>query len=191
MRQEFLNRYAAVEEVQQLILVRCDGKSEAQLELFCRRADDGWDSLMCCHAYVGKNGVGRAAENDSKTPLGDFGMVCAFGTKDDPGSLLPYIRVDENIWCCGDKEHYNRIIDIRDCPHDCSGEHMADYVLEYNYGLFFDYNIEGIPGLGFALFLHCKGSNSYTGGCIAVDEDNMLRILKTVDKNGRICIYKA
>jgi len=79
-----------------------------------------------------------------------------------------YITVDEHIWCCGDEAQYNRIIDIRRHPHQCSGEHMADYTPEYNYGLFFDYNIEGTPGLGFAIFLHCKGAKPYTGA-VAVE----------------------
>ena len=67
---------------------------------------------------------------------------------------------------------------------------MADYAPEYNYGIFFDYNIEGTPGLGFAIFLHCTGDKPYTGGCIAVDEENMIRLVRAVDKDAKICIFK-
>ena len=189
-RCEFLEKYKDNQRVKQLILVEYLGESRAVLELWLKYGESVWHKEFDCPACVGKSGVGRAAENDSKTPLGDFGMVCAFGIKPDPGSKLPYISVDEHTWCCGDKEQYNRIIDIRQHPHQCSGEHMADYAPEYNYGIFFDYNVDGIPGLGFAIFLHCMGDKPYTGGCIAVDEDSMTRLVRAVDKDAKICIFK-
>lgn len=189
-RCEFLEKYKDNQRVKQLILVEYLGESRAVLELWLKDGKDIWHKEFDCPAHVGKSGVGRAAENDSKTPLGDFGMVCAFGIKPDPGSKLPYISVDEHTWCCGDKEQYNRIIDIRQHPHQCSGEHMADFVPEYNYGIFFNYNIEGTSGLGFAIFLHCMGDKPYTGGCIAVDEDSMTRLVRAVDKDAKICIFK-
>lgn len=186
---KFPAKYKDLDEVRQLILVEYLGESRARLELWYRSDDKAWEKELSCAALVGRAGVGRASENDSKTPLGDFGMVCAFGIKPDPGAKLPYIHVDEHTWCCGDKARYNRIIDIREHPHSCCGEHMADYVPEYNYGIFFDYNAEGTAGLGFAIFLHCRGKKAYTGGCIAVDEDIMIKLLQKVDKNARICIY--
>lgn len=186
---KYKEKYAAISEVKQLITVEYTGGTGAHLRLFIKNGSGEWESVLEQNAFVGKAGVGRAAENDSKTPVGDFGMVCAFGIREDPGALLPYIRVDDNTWCCGDKEHYNRIIDIRQHPHNCKGEHMADYCPEYNYGLFFDYNIEGTAGLGFAIFLHCTGEKNYTGGCIAVDEDAMLTILQRVDEKARLVIY--
>jgi len=188
-RCEFLEKYRSSEQGSTVILVEYLGKSQAWLELWCKAEDKNWQKELECSAFVGSSGVGRASENDSKTPLGDFGMLCAFGIKPDPGAKLLYIRVDEHTWCCGDNEHYNRIIDIRQYPHRCTGEHMADFAPEYNYGIFFDYNIEGTPGLGFAIFLHCKGEKPYTGGCIAVDEAQMIKLLQKVDKNARICIF--
>ena len=187
---EYLEKYAVNDKVRQLMLCACTGGSEAEFSLWIRDNMGGWVKKSCCHAFVGKADAGRAAENDSKTPLGDFGMICAFGIKPDPGARLPYVAVDEHSWCCGDEAAYNRIIDIRSLPHECKGEHLADFAPEYNYGLFFDYNKQCIPGLGFAIFLHCKGDKPYTGGCIAVDEEYMAEILRTVDKNARLCIYK-
>lgn len=189
-QREFLQKYAAVDTVRQLMLCEYSGGSDAEVSLWVKDETAQWQKKLRCHAYVGRAGVGRAAENDTKTPLGDFGMVCAFGIKPDPGAKLPYVAVNEHTWCCGDEAAYNRIIDIRSLPHDCRGEHMADYAPEYNYGLFFDYNKENIPGLGFAIFLHCKGDRPYTGGCIAVDEKAMIEILRTVDDNARLCIYE-
>ena len=187
---EYLEKYAAAHDVRQLMLCAYTGGSNAEFSLWIKADVGGWREGLRCHAFVGRAGVGRAAENDTKTPLGDFGMVCAFGIRPDPGAKLPYVPVDENTWCCGDEAAYNRIIDIRTLPHDCRGEHMADYAPEYNYGLFFDYNIKGTAGLGFAIFLHCKGAMPYTGGCIALDEASMVEILRSVDINARLCIYE-
>ena len=39
-----------------------------------------------------------------------------------------------------------------------------------------------------AIFLHCTGANTYTGGCIAVSEENMIILLKALDTNARIII---
>ena len=66
---------------------------------------------------------------------------------------------------------------------------MSEYVPEYNYGLFLDYNNECIPGAGSAIFFHCKGLKPYTGGCIAVDEESMAEILRITDRDTvvRIC----
>lgn len=187
----YLEKYKNSGDTRQLILTEYEGDCRATLELWTKGADGAWQLKLKTGAFTGKAGVGRAAENDSKTPLGDFGLGCAFGIKPDPGSLLPYIPVDEHIYCCGDREHYNRIVDIRDYPHQCSGEHMADFAPEYNYGIFFDYNKEGIPGLGFAIFLHCKGEKNYTGGCIAIEEEAMKLILQNVDSGARICIFET
>lgn len=189
-QREYLEKYSSAKNVDQLILCACTGGSEAELSLWLKNNGGGWTESLHCHACVGRAGVGRAAENDTKTPLGDFGMVCAFGIEPDPGARLPYVAVDDNTWCCGDEAAYNQIIDIQSCPHQCRGEHMIDYAPEYNYGLFFDYNLQGIPGLGFAIFLHCKGAKPYTGGCIAVEEWAMIEILQAVDINARLCIYE-
>lgn len=187
-RDRFLEKYRADESVGSLILVRCTGGSGAELELAVK--DKGqWLTKLQCAAVIGRNGPGRQREGDGKTPVGDFGLICGFGAKSDPGTALPYIPVTEHTWCCGDEAAYNRIIDMRQLPHECRGERLADYLPEYNYGIFFDYNRECVPGLGFAIFLHCRGSKPYTEGCIAVDERDMISLLRNVDSGTRLCVF--
>ena len=130
-------------------------------------------------------------EGDRRTPTGDYGMCMAFGAKEDPGSLVPYTKLTDTMYLCGDKEYYNQFIDVSKINHTCSNnsEHLIRYIPQYNYALFFDYNKENVYGKGSAIFLHCCGSYPYTLGCISVAEENMIKILKTVDKNARICIY--
>ena len=118
-------------------------------------------------------------------------MTMAFGAKDDPGSLIPYTKLTNTMYFCGDKEYYNQFIDVSKVKHTCSGnsEHLLSYIPQYNYALVFDYNKENIYGKGSAIFLHCLGANPFTLGCIAVSEENMKKILTTADLNSRICIY--
>lgn len=137
---------------------------------------------------VGQKGISaNRREGSMKTPIGDFGMITAFGIKPNPGTQLPYIDIDENIYGCDD-EWYNQIIDIREHPHQCTGEHMIDYSPHYNYGFFFDFNREQVRGLGCSIFFHCMGPNPYTGSCIAVSEENMVTILQNIDMSARIII---
>ena len=50
------------------------------------------------------------------------------------------------------------------------------------------YNEKGVPHKGSAIFLHCYTNNPYTGGCVALPEKNMLKVIKKVNKNCRIII---
>ena len=65
--------------------------------------------------------------------------------------------------------------------HDCKGEEMYSYQPQYNYGIATDFNKECIYPNGSAIFIHVKGTKTYTGGCIAFDEDRMVEILKNCD----------
>ena len=81
------------------------------------------------------------------------------------------------------------MIDIRKVKASRSGEHLLDYKPHYNYALAIDYNKNCVYKKGSAIFLHCTGSNPYTGGCVAVKQKYMKKIMQTVDKNAKICIY--
>ena len=102
---------------------------------------------------------------------------------------MPYVRVNQYLYWCGDSYMYNRLVDIRKHPHKCAGEHLIDYTQCYAYGMFLDYNSTNTPGKGSAIFLHCKGSSGYTAGCVAVSRQNMIEILRQVTDGARICIY--
>ena len=190
---KYLAKYQNVLPVRQLILVEQSESDirSATLFLLSKNNHDDWRIALKCKAVLGINGIGKTREGDGKTPTGDFGMKMAFGAKDDPGSLIPYTKLTSTMYLCSDKEYYNQFIDVSKVKHTCSyqSEHLIRYIPQYNYALFFDYNKENVYGKGSAIFLHCFGSYPYTLGCIAVSEENMVKILKTVDVNARICIY--
>jgi len=140
--------------------------------------------LFTTSVYIGKNGLGKTSEGDSKTPVGTMHVLSAFGVKPNPGTTIPYTDVTETIYACDeDCEYYNKIIDTSVVPHQCKGEHMFEYQPQYNYGLATDFNKECIYPKGSNIFIHVKGSKSYTGGCIAFDEDRMVEILRNCDKS--------
>ena len=90
---------------------------------------------------------------------------------------------------CADANFYNQLEDAGEHPHDTSeDEHIIEYTPEYNYAFFLDYNKENTVGLGNSIFFHCTGANTYTGGCIAVSEEDMLTILSVIDQNARVMI---
>ena len=185
-------KYLCDDAVKQLVTVQATEGTNAVIKMFEKTAENGrtvWTETLSCPGFIGLEGLGKTKEGDNKTPIGDFGITTAFGIKVNPGTALPYIDVDENTYCCADANFYNQIIDISEHPHDCTdGEHIIDYSPQYNYGIFIDYNKECTPGLGSGIFLHCTGANTYTGGCVAVSEKDMVTILKALDENARIII---
>ena len=187
-------KYRLVDSVKQLILVQYTGGSECLVKMLEKQRINGkvvWNETLSCTGNVGTNGIDKVREGDKKTPTGDFGMLQAFGIKPNPGTTLPYVDVVETTYCCADSKAYNRIIDVRDMPHKCNGEHMIEYTPEYNYGFFFDYNKECVDGKGSALFFHCTGPKPSTAGCVAVSEKDMVTILRAIDKNARLVIDHA
>ena len=193
-RADTTGKYRKDEDVHCLVCVQATSKNTARVLMFEKSVLKGkniWTKTLECEGYIGQNGLGKTKEGDGRTPVGDFGITVAFGIKEDPGTGLNYVDVTEDTWCCGDKKAYNQIIDIKDCPHECEGEHMIECTPEYNYGLFLDYNKEGKAGLGSAIFLHCKGAKTCTGGCIALDEEYVVQILQAADENTRVIIDYA
>lgn len=164
----------------QAVLVEHTGGSDATLSLY-EKQDGAWQKLYDCAAYVGKNGVGKQKEGDKKTPLGVYNLTTPFGILDDPGAIIPYTKLTPYHYWCGDSSSklYNQFVDERtsDRKHTSADEYLIEYKGEYNYAMFIDYNAEGVPHKGSAIFLHCTGKNKYTAGCVAIPEKAMRAVL--------------
>ena len=184
-----LEKYRQNDTVKELIFVKYKSGSTAQLYLYKKDASRNWNQVLNCKAYIGKNGLNKEKEGDKKTPVGDFPITHAFGIKDDPGSAMNYLKVNKNHYWCADK-YYNQLVDVSKQKHNCKGEHLIDYTKQYAYAMNIGYNIEGTPGKGSAIFLHCFGNCTYTLGCVAVSQENMIKILQTCEPGTRICIYR-
>lgn len=182
------NQYLKDGSVDQLLFVKYTGGSKANVQLY-NKVNKKWKKILSCKGYVGKDGIGQAKKGISVTPTGTYTLTQGFGIKKNPGAKLSYLKVDKKHYWCSDDRYYNQLIDIRKKPHDCAGEHLIDNVPSYNYGMFLDYNKKCLPGKGSAIFLHCTGGYTYTGGGIAVGEKNMIEILRKTGKGAKICIY--
>ncbi len=190
---EVLQHYRKDDGVGQVMLVRCTQGSHAVVQFYNKLTEqkNAWSLVFETDAYIGKNGTGKTQEGDAKTPLGDFGVLYAFGILDDPGTALSYIDVTETTFACDEEgEYYNQIIDTVETGHECKGEEMFIYSPEYNYGIATDYNEQGEWPLGSEIFLHCKGAKVFTGGCIAIDEECMRTVLMYAQPGMRIIIHE-
>lgn len=171
-----------------------DGDFHAELTIY-EAKEGNYESIFNCPAVVGKNGPGKQSEGDTKTPLGTWTIGEAYGINDDPGCGVPYTQVDDDMYWCAtgsNSKKYNTLIKRSDDPDaDYSeDEHLIEYPVVYNYLLDLGYNRAGAPYAGNAIFLHCwRGPDSPTGGCVAVSEENMIKILQTIKPGTSVTIY--
>jgi len=174
-----------------VIFVRYEGNSKATLSMYGKYYG-GWEKILECRAYVGKNGIGKEKKGDKKTPAGVYQVGEAFGIKDDPGSGVPYTKVTEyHYWSSAHDETYNKLIDVRDLGvSKIKGEHLIEYTNSYAYALDVGYNTELVYEKGESIFLHCFGKRKYTAGCIAVAEENMVTILQNITCDTLFCVYE-
>jgi len=152
----------------------------------------------------GKNGhvnCENKEEGDHKTPLGEFYLGFAFGTISSETFNYPYVKISDNSYWVDDINsiYYNKWVEIGDLPimvdfpYVCntedlkwaSSEKLSDYSELYKKAIVIEYNISDDLDFGnakgSAIFLHLKSKNSYTGGCIAIDESDMDWLLKWLD----------
>lgn len=181
------------ETADQIVLVDYISGSKAALSIH-EKQNGSWRQIYSCTAYLGKNGVGKTREGDQKTPIGTYNLTQPFGIKADPGANMPYTQVTKYHYWCGTSgsQYYNQLVDARETGRACasSDEHLIDYKGVYNYCMFIDYNRSGEDGKGSCIFLHCTGSKKYTGGCIAVPEKAMKRILQWAKPGAKIVIQE-
>lgn len=186
--QKLQDKYRNVPSVRQLIFVQYTGGTKAKVYLY-KKQGKNWKKILSCNGYVGRRGINKKKEGDKKTPTGTFNITSGFGIKSKPPTRLPYTKVNSSHYWCADRANYNKLINIKKTPHKCRGEHLIDYKGVYDYGLFTDFNKACTYGKGSAIFMHCTGNYPYTGGCVAVCKSSMLKIMKNIDTQTKICIY--
>lgn len=200
---EWIGKLDAAEEAEQLLIVAAysEDATGVWVSLHQKQSDGSWHMIMTSPGFIGRNGLGKTMEGDGKTPTGVFHFNRAFGIADDPGCAISYVKVDDDTYWSGDPRdgyHYNELVSIRDLPgldlESGDSEHIVDYPYHYQYCLNISYNEEGIPGRGSAIFLHCLGpAKPFTGGCVAIPEDQMRYVMQTIDSDTAVVIdtYEA
>ena len=141
---------------------------------------------------IGKRGKTKNKyEGDLKTPCGKFGIGNLYYRKDRiklPFTKIKKIEINKNFAWCNDikSKKYNKKTVI---SKDYSYERL--YRKDYKYDLFIPikYNFNKIiPGKGSAIFFHLTKNYKPTIGCIALKKNDLLVLLKTINKNTKIKI---
>lgn len=134
-------------------------------------------------AVIGRNGfatLGEKREGDGRTPSGVFPLGLAFGYAETVNTRMTYRQaLADDIWVDDPQAtDYNRWVKQGETKA-ASYEKMRRDDNLYKYGLVIEYNTRPvIQGHGSAIFFHVwDGKGSTTAGCVAVSEEDMIRIL--------------
>jgi L,D-peptidoglycan transpeptidase YkuD (ErfK/YbiS/YcfS/YnhG family) len=149
-----------------------------------QRGPLGWTPVAGpVSARVGSAGVGKASESSSKTPAGAFRLTTAFGRAADPGTALPYRRVDRNDWWVSDTASSRSNTPVRCAPGSCSfderdGENLYAAGSVYDNAVVIDYNrTPVVRGAGSAFFLHI-GNGRATAGCVSIGKGTLQQVMR-------------
>ena len=170
----------------QIITVVSKGGSYGELVFWEKDSTGEWFIVDKVSARLGQNGMKAASEvyeMDKSTPTGIYSLTEAFGINPDPGSMIRYRQLDGSEYWVDDvySEYYNTMQFGEPNGRWNSAEKLIDYQGYYNYSVVIDYNRwPVIPGKSSAIFLHCD-IGSYTYGCVAIPEQNLVNIINRLD----------
>ena len=142
---------------------------------------------------IGKNGISHnKVEGDKKTPKGIFDIENLYYRKDKINKIQTKLRsipISKSMGWCDDvknKKYYNKLIKIGNkIKHEKLFRNDRKYDLlipiKYNYK-------KRILGKGSCIFLHLTNNYKPTAGCIAINKNDFLIMLKIIDKKTKIKI---
>ena len=145
--------------------------------------------FRCC---IGKNGsTSNKIEGDKKTPKGIFYLGPVFYRKDRIKNLVTKLKkkkINRLMGWCDDvkNQKYNKLIKInKKIKHEKLFQKKKNYDLiipiKYN-------TIKTKKNKGSAIFIHLTENYKKTAGCIALKKNDLLILLKLINKNTKIQI---
>jgi L,D-peptidoglycan transpeptidase YkuD (ErfK/YbiS/YcfS/YnhG family) len=183
----------APESKQVLLVTNNKFLSFSRIQVYAvEKTGNKWQAaLEPLSAVIGKNGfapLDEKREGDGKSPSGIFALQMTFGYQKSIQTKMPYRQaVDDDLWIddvnSGD---YNRWVKKNE-TQAASYEKMKRDDNLYKYGIVIEYNTDPvIKGHGSAIFFHIwRGKNRATAGCVAVSEDNIIKILGWLDPRAK------
>jgi L,D-peptidoglycan transpeptidase YkuD (ErfK/YbiS/YcfS/YnhG family) len=149
---------------------------------------DKWQmALEPINTVIGKNGFapeGEKREGDGRTPSGVYSLKMTFGYNETVKTKMPYRETLANdIWVDDpNADDYNHWVKKQE-TRAASYEAMKRDDNLYKYGIVIEYNIDPVvKGNGSAIFLHIwRAEGIPTAGCVAVSEENILKIIEWLD----------
>ena len=142
---------------------------------------------------LGKSGIGnKKIEGDNITPKGNFKIIKIYYRKDRLKKLSSKFTLTEITkdmgWCDDPKsKKYNQLIKL---PTNYSHENLYRKDNIYDLILVLNYNMRPtIKNKGSAIFIHITKKNYQpTKGCIALEKNNLVKLISKIDKNIKIKI---
>lgn len=178
--EEMYNKYKA----EQLVIAAADVENTSDAAIQCyERIDSKWTKVYdVMEGKIGRNGFTEdKAEGDGKTPMGAYSFSRFFGTSDNIGFKFDYTKVDgKQLWVDDPKsDYYNTWQEEEADGRWDSCENLLHPA--YKFAAVIDYNTaERIKGKGSAIFFH-KINLGPTAGCIALHEEDLVKVLKWLD----------
>ena len=133
-------------------------------------------------SYIGKGGiVQEKSEGDGATPVGSFRLLQVYYRPDrlsKPETQLPVEIIEPNMGWCDDSSHplYNQLVYK---PFSASHEDLWLGRNVYDIIIVTSHNQDPvIPNAGSAVFIHLRGDQGYTEGCLALEKDDLLDALR-------------
>jgi L,D-peptidoglycan transpeptidase YkuD (ErfK/YbiS/YcfS/YnhG family) len=147
--------------------------------------------FRCC---IGKNGLTlNKVEGDHKTPRGTYELGDLFYRKDKikkPQTDLLCRPIKPQMGWCNDinnLKNYNKLVNKKKIT---KSEKLFRKDYKYNYIIPINYNSpERIPKKGSAIFIHLTKKYRPTAGCIALNEKDLIILLKLINKKTKIKIF--
>ena len=141
---------------------------------------------------IGKNGsTANKIEGDKKTPKGIYSLGPLFYRKDkfkNPDTKIKRISIKKNMGWCDDvnSKNYNKLIKIN---KKIKHEKLFRKNIIYDLLIPINYNTKKpVKKKGSAVFIHLTKNYEKTLGCIALKENDLLTILKLINKRTKIKI---
>ena len=139
---------------------------------------------------IGKNGLrSKKKEGDLSTPRGTFSIKKLYYRPDKIKKVdtkIQKIKIKKSMGWCNDPKHkkYNSIINTK---YKIKHEKMYREDDKYDLIIIIDFNlIKPIPFKGSAIFIHLTKNYKATAGCIALNKNDMLVLLKLINKKSKI-----
>ena len=183
-----LNNMDNIKAAEQIVLVLADDLETRKATAYTYEKVNGQWLLAFApiKSVIAKNGLTYdKKEGDKESPIGVFSLNRCFGWGDNPGTKLQYTKFEKNdFWVDDEKsDFYNTYQKGLPNGRWVSAEDLYGIGDTYRFFIVIEYNTDvPIPGKGSAIFMHIwKGEESYTSGCTAMAEENLLKIIKWLD----------
>jgi L,D-peptidoglycan transpeptidase YkuD (ErfK/YbiS/YcfS/YnhG family) len=177
-------------DVRQVIVVSASSwRSTTGVARLYIRSGSRWRLVATWAARLGYSGLvpgTRRVQGTGKTPAGVYPLTTAFGIASNPGSSLPYTRVNDDQWWVEDRTsaYYNQMrraslggFHVTTAGYNGS-EHLARMGSQYDHVVVIDFNRRHpVVGRGAGIFLHSFGTGA-TAGCVAVSHAHMTSIMR-------------